>query len=484
MTTSPQNPYFPQDVVTPEDELKKNYIGLEQIKAKLSSLKVGSADYNKYKAALDATNARIKELEAASTAARTATKTKETVSKRQKLVDDVTRANDYGTAADKTKAQAALDAFDGKASPSNKPGAGSVKYVGLGTTESPLTADGKAFTGTKDGKQYNNGIVLEPKPKTPDTKTPGVKTPPPVGTATDSDPKGIWVDALKATFKTGIDDPTQKAQIDNLITQAKAGGWKEATFMEALKNTTWWSQTLPTLRQFFLDTHDPRNAATFAQTMLNKVDTIQAKMEMLGIKVNDIDPVTGKVIDNRAAIKELAAQSLQNGWDDNQLAQHLAAKSDIIFTGGGQLGGYVDQIKRQALNYGVALDKNQLTTIQRDLLNPQDGKDAQWYLNNIKQQSIDANPAFAASLKEGRTLYDVTSSYRNQMSALLEVDPTNITWNDLMNKVMNKDKGTANTFADFTKLVKQDPLWQTTKNAKETYSNTALDLMKQFGFMG
>jgi hypothetical protein len=207
-------------------------------------------------------------------------------------------------------------------------------------------------------------------------------------------------------------------------------------------------------------------------------------MEMLGIKVNDIDPVTGKVIDNRAAIKELAAQSLQNGWDDNQLAQHLAAKSDIIFTGGGQLGGYVDQIKRQALNYGVALDNNQLTTIQRDLLNPQDGKDAQWYLHNIKQQSIDANPAFAASLKEGRTLYDVTSSYRNQMSALLEVDPTNITWNDLMNKVMNKDKGTANTFADFTKLVKQDPLWQTTKNAKETYSNTALDLMKQFGFMG
>jgi hypothetical protein len=478
------NPYFPSDVVSPEEELRKNQIGLVQIKSMLSSLKVGSADYNKYKAALDATTARIKELNDITNATRTTVKAKETTSKRQKLVDDVTRANDYGTAAEKTKAQAALDTFDGKQSPSNKPGTGSVKYAGDGSLASPLTADGKAFTGTKDGKDYNNGIVLAPKGNAPVAKNPVAKTPSTIVDSTNSDPKGIWVDALKATFKTGIDDPAQKAQIDNLISQAKAGGWKEATFMEALKNTTWWSQTLPTLRQFFLDTHDPRQAATQAQTMLNKIDTIQAKMEMLGIKVNDIDPVTGKVIDNRAAIKELAAQSLQNGWDDNQLAQHLAAKSDIIFTGGGQLGGYVDQIKRQALNYGVALDNNQLTTIQRDLLNPQDGKDAQWYLNNIKQQSIDANPAFAASLKEGRSLYDVTSSYRNQMSSLLEVDPTNITWNDLMNKVMNKDKGTANTFADFTKLVKQDPLWQTTKNAKETYSNTALDLMKQFGFMG
>ena len=75
------------------------------------------------------------------------------------------------------------------------------------------------------------------------------------------------------------------------------------------------------------------------------------------------------------------------------------------------------------------------------------------------------------------------------MAGLFEVDPSNITWGDLMGKVINKTttkegNQVANTFADFTKLVKQDPLWQTTKNAKETYSGMAVDLMKQFGFMG
>ena len=472
MTTSPYNR---PDVVSPEDELRSNYIGLEQIKKQLSTAKLGSVEYKKYKASFDATTARIKELEGKSTAARTTAATQESISKREALVEAVTRATDYGTKAQQNAAQAKLDAFD---SPSGK-----IANDKKTADDKKITDAAAASKAAEADKAAKDKAAADAKTKTGATvpPVPGVKLP---ATGPGSDPKGIWIDALTQTFKTGIDDPKQKAQIDNLITTAKSQKWNEATFMSALKGTSWWQQTFPTLRQFFLDTHDPRQASTFAQTMVNKVNSVQASMELLGIKVNDIDPVTGKVIDNTATVKQIAAQAMQNGWDDNQIRQHLASKSEIIFTGGGQLGSYVDQIKRQALNYGVSLDKNQLATINNDLLNPQDGKDAQWYLNNIKQQAIDANPAFAAPLKEGRSLYEVTSSYRNQMAQLLEVDPTNITWNDLMNKVMNKDKGVANTFADFTKQVKQDPMWQTTKNAKETYSNMALDLMKQFGFSG
>jgi hypothetical protein len=39
-------------------------------------------------------------------------------------------------------------------------------------------------------------------------------------------------------------------------------------------------------------------------------------------------------------------------------------------------------------------------------------------------------------------------------------------------------------FADFNKALKQDPIWQYTKNAKETYSNMALDLGSTFGYVG
>ena len=348
----------------------------------------------------------------------------------------------------------------------------------LNPTDKNLLEDTPAsgFKPVAPGEQKVAGPVV-PKPST---------TTPPKGDSSVTpapDTKQLWVDYLTKTFRT-LDNPAQKMQIDNLFSKAKAGKWTEATFMEALKGTDWWQQTLPSLRSFFIETNDPRNKSTFAQKMLNQTDYVQQQMEKLGIAIRDIDPVTGKVIDNTSMVQGIAMEAIQNGWSDAQLQEHLATKSEVIFTGGGAVGSYVDQLKSQALKYGVTLDKNQLSYMQRDLLNPADGKDAQYYLNSIKQQSIDANPWFAASLKEGRTLYDVTSTYRNQMANLLEIAPENITWNDLMNKVVNKEKNAANTFADFTKSVKQDPLWQYTRNAKETYSNMAVDLMKQFGFMG
>jgi hypothetical protein len=450
------------------------------LKQTLSGNKPGSKKYKEVLAQLDAAQKQVDEITNKQKTAKDTETNKKKAADRVKLVDALQRAKDYGTPDTVKKAQDALNSFDGK-----NPEV--VKEVRYGPNGESLVPGSTEYT---SGSTIKPKVVTTPVVTTKSVTSSAVTSSTGTGTAkfpamgAGSDPKGIWISALKQTFATGIDDPKQKKQIDDLITKAKTEKWNEATFMEAMKNTAWWQQTFPTLRQFFIDSHDPRQAATFAQTMLNKIDTIQAKMDLLGIKVNDIDPVTGKVVNNTEIIKGIAAQAMQNGWDDNQLSQHLATKSEIIFTGGGTLGSYVDQIKRQALNYGLALDKNELDTINHDLLNPTDGKDAQWYLNNIKQRSIDANPAFAASLKEGRTLYDVTGAYRKQMADLLEIDPTNITWNDLMSKVMNKDKGVAYTFADFTKQVKSDPLWQRTKNAKETYSNTALDLMKQFGFIG
>jgi hypothetical protein len=124
--------------------------------------------------------------------------------------------------------------------------------------------------------------------------------------------------------------------------------------------------------------------------------------------------------------------------------------------------------------------------INTSLLDPLDGRDAQYWINSVKEMAYDApqNKPFADALRAGRSLYEVTSSYRNQMASLLEVDSTAISWDDLMGKILNKETGNANTFADFTKALKKDPLWQYTRNAKETYSNMALDLGKMFGFVG
>jgi hypothetical protein len=471
----------PDAAPTAAEKLRQEYMGLEQIRKALARAKFNSPEYKKALASKNATEKRIADLEKIDKAERSTISNEKTAKERAKLQEELQRAEDYGTPAEVTKAKTALDTYDNKNPFVSSQGNTELRYGPQGESLVPGTP------------AYASGSTV--RPTVTSSKTSGVVSSTTSGTTSKPSGSGsasktpeadkiktAWVGYLEATFKTLPKE--YKAQIDKLFTTAKAENWTEVTFTEALKQTTWWQQTLPSLRSFFIETHDPRNASTFAEKMGIQTANVAASLEKLGIRAQQVDPVTGKVIDNNVTIQGIAMEAVKNGWTDVQMLQHLGDNAQLLFTGGGTIGSSVDNIKKQALNYGINIDSNYLNTIQRSLLDPTDGRDTQYYLNEMKAQAMDLYKPFASSIKEGRSLYEVTNSYRNQMATLLEVDSTNLTWKDLMAKVVDPTTGNARTFADFNKQVKQDPLWQYTKNAKETYSNTALDLMKQFGFMG
>jgi len=474
----PTNRYNRPDAApTAAEKLRQEYMGLEQIRKALSRAKVNSPEYKKALASKVAAEKRIAELEKIDKAERSTIANEKTAKERAKLQEELQRAEDYGTPAEVTKAKTALETYDGKNPFVAPSGNTELRYGPMGESLVPGTS------------AYESGSTVRPTVTTskPNVTTSGTTAKPGGSGSGSKTPeadkiKTAWVGYLEATFKTLPKE--YKAQIDKLFTTAKKENWTEATFTEALKQTTWWQSTLPSLRSFFIETHDPRNAATFAEKLSINTANVAASLEKLGIRAQQVDPVTGKVIDNNVTIQGIAMDAIKNGWTDVQMLQHLGDNAQLLFTGGGTIGSSVDNIKKQALNYGINIDSNYLNTIQRSLLDPTDGRDTQYYLNEMKAQAMDLYKPFASSIKEGRSLYEVTNSYRNQMATLLEVDSTNLTWKDLMAKVVDPTTGNARTFADFNKQVKQDPLWQYTKNAKETYSNTALDLMKQFGFMG
>ena len=332
-------------------------------------------------------------------------------------------------------------------------------------------------TSTTDSETPKPGVTPTPTPK-PATGGKG-KAPSPT-----ADPKTAWIGYLQATFKTL---PLEfKNEIDKIFEQALRpnSGWTQDTFNEAIKQTKWYQTTYPSVRQFFIESNDPRNAANFAEKLQNQTDSISAKLEQLGVRAQQLDPVSGKYYSNTQTIQGIAMASIQNNWNDVQLTQHLGDNAQLLFTGGGAIGSSVEKIKNAALLYGINIDNKYLNKIQTSLLDPSDGRDTQWYLNEMQNQAIDLYKPFAESIKSGRTLYEITNNYRTKMSNLLEVDSENITWQDLMGKVIDPTTGNARMESEFTKQLKQDPLWQYTKNAKETYSNMSLDLMKQFGFMG
>ena len=352
-----------------------------------------------------------------------------------------------------------------------------VTYKGDGTTDKPLTADGKPFTGTKDSKQYKDGVIVTPAPTKPAPTKPTPTVPTPV-----DDTKTAYISALREVIKSL--PKADNLEVTKLLDQAAKSGMQETAFMTELAKTNWWQSSLPSLQAYFIESHDPRNAGTFAQKLQTQTDAISAKLESLGITATQVDPITGKFYDNTKVIQGIASMAMMNGWNDNQLNQHLAETAQLHFTGGGTIGSTVDNIKLNAMKYGITIDDNYLNQIQFSLLDPNDGRDSQYYINEMKNQAMDLYKPFADQVAKGRTLYEVTNNYRTKMATLLETNEANVSWKDLMGKVIDPLTGNARMESDFIKQVKKDPLWQYTKNAKETYSNTALDLMKQFGFMG
>ncbi len=472
---------------TPEDKIRQYGLAIYQNEQIIKSAKVGSPEYKKAEAALKKLRADFKVANDEVNASRKKTRDAARAKEIQKAKDAEARAAALNDEDAARKARDKVTELEGEQASSDlgKSDSGATGYVGSGTKDKPLMLNGENYSGSYKGKTYKNGLLVKETPAAvkEDTKKGTDK-----GTVKEEpgqDIKELWVSYLRSTFAT-LEDKTQKAEIDGLLKRAKSEKWDEDTFMDALEGTVWWQTTLPSMRQFFLDTHDKRNASTFAEKMRNTMDSTLGKLEALGIQIKQVDPTTGRVTDNSEYLKGIAMKAIENGWDDDQLENYLSTQGNIIFSGGGTLGSYYDRVAQQAFLYGVPLDATMKQTINTSLLDPLDGRDVNYWIKTVKDMAYDApqNKPFLPALQQGRNLYEVTNSYRQQMASLLEVDSTAITWNDLMGKVVDGNTGNARTFADFTKQLKQDPLWQYTRNAKETYSNTALDIAKMFGFMG
>lgn len=487
---------YSKDFETPEEAVRVIGTAIYQNEQIIKSSKSTSPEFKKAKAALVKLRAEFKKASDAVDAKRAAEKNKKPVVNAADAKEQYEREVALGQTptprygADGSSLVPGTDAYfkgttDKPAAPVKGTTPTGDNYTGSGTKDKPLELNGAPFSGTYKGKKYENGILVVEPTKTPSGKGTGAGVGDGDGDGKDKEDKTKWVSYLRLVFNT-VEDKKQKAQIDKLFDDALKFGWSETTFMENLKGTLWWQGNFASFRQFILESKDPRNAGTFAEKVKNNMDSVTSKIEALGIAPRSVDPKTGKVIDNSKFIESIAIEAIKNNWTDDQLENYLSTKSNIIFTGGGTIGSYLDRIKSTAYMYGVKLDANMEQAINTSLLDPLDGRDFTYWTNSMKQMAIDApeNKPFAESLKAGRSLYEVTTSYRNQMANLLEVDSAAITWDDLMAKVVDKTSGNARTFADFTKALKQDPLWQYTRNAKETYSGMALDLAKMFGFAG
>jgi hypothetical protein len=69
------------------------------------------------------------------------------------------------------------------------------------------------------------------------------------------------------------------------------------------------------------------------------------------------------------------------------------------------------------------------------------------------------------------------------MSSVLEVNPETIGLDDrTLRSAIGPDKEMS--MYDFERVLRKDPRWQYTNNAREDVSNSALKVLRDFGFQG
>jgi hypothetical protein len=480
---TPQSRYNPRNYEpTTAEKLRNSGIVLERSRVAFQNAKLGTTDYKKKETAYLAAKKAFDDLNTQSKSETAAALEKKNKTEVTRLQGERQRAITLGAKPTDQK----IKDIDAK-----------IKQLGGTPAPTPVVGGG-AKTGSfedADGDGIPNSI--DPEPNVPAKKVKEVKVSGDgskvSGDGKKPDPvvidKTVWVSYMRQTFKT-LEDAKMRDEIEKLLDTAKKQNYDEKTFMEALKGTTWWQTEYPSFRNFFLESNDPRNAATFGQKINNKTDAVRQRLEALGIRLNQIDPTTGKMMtpeEYNKRVNGIILETVKNDWTDAQLDNYLATKSDIIFSGGGSIGSSVRRITDNAWKYGIELDDRYKKSINQSLLDTMDGRDESFWYEEMKRQSADLYSPFAEGLNQGRTLYDMTRNYRTQMASLLEMDESSIKWNDLMKyatKTGVDGKPSKSTFAEFTKSIKNDPLWQYTKNAKETYTNQALSLLRDFGIVG
>ena len=106
--------------------------------------------------------------------------------------------------------------------------------------------------------------------------------------------------------------------------------------------------------------------------------------------------------------------------------------------------------------------------------------------NTFKNQAVAANPYLKQQFDAGLTLKQVADPAIQAIGQVLERPTNTVSVNDpLVQKYLQGDgKGGTMPMYQYESMLKQDPSWQYTDNAKAQFSDLAMNLGKMFGMVG
>jgi hypothetical protein len=176
------------------------------------------------------------------------------------------------------------------------------------------------------------------------------------------------------------------------------------------------------------------------------------------------------------------------GYENQKAIVSQRIRAKIAYKPGGIVGGEAGEnlaeLRKTAKANGLDLEKNFGSSIQGWLQNLAQGESVETFKQIIRSTAKLGLPEKVSSLiDQGVDLDTIYSPYKRLMASVLEINPETINLDDqVLRSAIGPDKEMS--LYDYQKMLRKDNRWQFTNQAKEEVSDTALRVLRDFGFQG
>ena len=188
-------------------------------------------------------------------------------------------------------------------------------------------------------------------------------------------------------------------------------------------------------------------------------------------------------------ISSVSTGELVNELDRTLLLGKVAGKAikgsnvDELLTAGGRASGDIQNIMSIANQYGLIM--TQEDAMNYVATNLRKGKSVEQTKNKLIKLSQTKYQNIANLINDDISVKDIASQYIYDMSQILEVNASSININDptIQAALLNNNNQGTMSITEFNTMLRKDPRWGKTDNARNTAASYGLEILKSFGLV-
>ena len=198
-----------------------------------------------------------------------------------------------------------------------------------------------------------------------------------------------------------------------------------------------------------------------------------------------------------ARLDALARSSLRTGLSADEIRKSLAAEAKYNPNAAGntgQVGQVVSEIQQKSAAYFADASPALISSLVKSVMGKPSANgspDMSVVDNYFKQIALSKFPWLKQQLDQGLTVADLAAPYKTEISRTLEIDPDTIKHNDptLLRGLQYQDPAnvkagyTTQPLYSFQDMLRKDPRWMKTDNARASLIDQGTSVLKDFGLI-